>query len=169
MHQRLDGEPGERIAGRSTRISPPAAGTTRRIRPFGITSTPSPSAGERHEFHPMLHRLRHDYDNVIFVGMGLGDLQYLTLLAVARLGDEAVSRTVRDELDRVAGRGVSVSTVFVTLTRLEDQGLLASGQGRVPAGGGRRPRVFELTEAGRRAVREARAEVERMWAGLEAP
>jgi DNA-binding PadR family transcriptional regulator len=113
-----------------------------------------------------LHR---DYDSVIFADMGLGDLQYLTLLAVARLGDEAVSRAVRDELDRVAGRVVSVSTVFVTLTRLEDQGLLASGRGPVPAGGGRRPRVFELTEAGHSAIREARAEVERMWVGLETP
>lgn len=99
--------------------------------------------------------------------MSLGDLQNLTLLAVARLGPDAWTRPIRAELDEVAGREVSVSTVFVTLTRLEDQGLVRSREGEAPARGGRARRIFTLTEAGWDAVREARAESERMWAGLE--
>lgn len=100
-------------------------------------------------------------------GMSIGELQNLTMLAVARLGPEAVSRAIRDTLAEVAGRDVSVATVFVTLTRLEDQGLLRSERGRAPARGGRRMRIFALTEAGWDAVRSAREASERLWEGLE--
>lgn len=101
--------------------------------------------------------------------MALGDLQYLTMLAVARLGSGAFARQIRDELDRVAGRDVSVSSIFVTLTRLEDQGLLTSELGDAPARGGRRTRVFALTSVGRDALHATRAETERMWQGIRSP
>lgn len=99
--------------------------------------------------------------------MSLGDLQYLTLLAVARLRDEAVAGRIRELLASVAGRDVSVGTVFVTLTRLEDHGLLASRQGETPARGGRAVRIFSLTEAGREAMRSTRDAAERMWQGVQ--
>jgi len=101
--------------------------------------------------------------------MSLGDLQNLTILAVGQLGSRAVSREIRDLLGEVAGRQVSVSTVFVTLTRLEDQGLLISSKGEAPSRGGRRMRVFSVTEAGWEAVRRTREASERLWEGLEAP
>lgn len=101
--------------------------------------------------------------------MALGDLQNLTMLAVARLGPRAVSKEIRDHLSEVAGRDVSVPTVFVTLTRLEDQGLLSSSRGESPARGGRRARVFRVTDRGWAALRETRAASERLWEGLEAP
>ncbi len=99
--------------------------------------------------------------------MSLGDLQYLTLLAVVRSGPEATARTVRAVLAEVGGREVSVSTVFVTLTRLEDRGLLASQSGESPQRGGRAPRLFEVTDSGWAALRGARAANERMWQGIE--
>lgn len=99
--------------------------------------------------------------------MSLGSLQNLTMLAVARLGSRAVSREIRRVLAEVGGRDVSVSTVFVTLTRLEDQGLLTSTRGEAPARGGRRMRLFSVTEAGWEALRSAREASERLWEGLE--
>lgn len=99
--------------------------------------------------------------------MTLGGLQNLTMLAVARLGAHAWTGEIRDELRRVAERDVSVSSVFVTLTRLEDQGLLESRRGSRPPRGGRARRVFSLTEAGWAELRETREASERMWAGLE--
>ena len=65
--------------------------------------------------------------------MSLGTLQNLTMLAVARLGAQAVAREIREVMAEVAGRDVSVSTVFVPLTRLEDQGFLESAEGEAPA------------------------------------
>jgi DNA-binding PadR family transcriptional regulator len=99
--------------------------------------------------------------------MSLGDLQYLTLLATVRLGPLAVSRAIRDLLAEVAGREVSVSTVFVTLTRLEDRGLLTSQSGATPERGGRAVRIFSVTEAGWDALRSTRDVTERMWQGIE--
>jgi DNA-binding MarR family transcriptional regulator len=108
-------------------------------------------------------------DNVTFDAMTLGDLQNLAMLAVARLGQNAVAGRVRELLAELADRDVSVSTVFVTLTRLEDQGLLASRTGEAPARGGRRTRVFALTELGWEALRRTRAASERLWQGLKTP
>lgn len=100
--------------------------------------------------------------------MSLGDLQQLTMLAVARVGEEAYGAAIRDELARVAGRKVSVQTVWVTLVRLEERGLAASTEVAAPEGG-RPRRVFRLTGEGWRALEEARASMERMWEGVVAP
>ncbi len=99
--------------------------------------------------------------------MSLGNLQYLTMLAVAQLDSRAFAREIRDLLRDLGNRRVSVSTVFVTLTRLEDQGLLTSHRGPIPARGGRAPRIFSLTDAGWQAVYQTRAAAERLWEGLE--
>jgi PadR family transcriptional regulator len=99
--------------------------------------------------------------------MTLGDLQNLTMLAVARLEPRAFAREIRTVLGEVAGRDVSVSTVFVTLTRLEDQGMLRSARGEAPARGGRRTRIFSLTDAGWEALRRTRKASERLWSELE--
>ena len=100
----------------------------------------------------------------------MGDLQQLTLLAVARLGPEAFGSRIREELRRVASRKVSVPTVYVTLVRLEEQGLVTSEE--VPRGegkGGRPRRVFSLTSEAWTAMEEARASIDRMWKGVTQP
>ena len=100
--------------------------------------------------------------------MSLGDLQQLAMLAVARLGEGAYGAAIRDELGDVAGRQVSVQTVWVTLVRLEEQGLAASTEVAAP-GGGRPRRVFRLTPEGWRALQDARASMGRMWEGVVPP
>mgnify|MGYP002622683605 CR=1 FL=1 len=99
--------------------------------------------------------------------MSLGELQNLTMLAVARLGPDAYAGEIGRTLAELAQRDLSVSTIFVTLTRLEDQGLLRSTRGETPRRGGRARRVFEVTEAGWDALRATRAASERLWDGLE--
>lgn len=102
--------------------------------------------------------------------MSLGDLQQLAMLAVARLGRDAYGAAIQDELATVAGREVSVPTVYVTLIRLEDQGLVRSTEQPPPDGVGGRPRrVFELTASGWEALGEARSATERMWQGVVRP
>ncbi len=100
--------------------------------------------------------------------MSLGDLQQLTMLAVARLGSEAYGAEIRSELSRVAGRNASVPTIYVTLVRLEEQGLVESREMPAPGGRGGRPRrVFTLTEAGWAELAMSRAAMDRMWEGVE--
>lgn len=99
--------------------------------------------------------------------MGLGDLQQMAMLAVARLGDEAYGAAIRSELRRVAGRTVSVQTVWVTLVRLEKQGLVASDEIPNASGSGGRPRrIFRLTPAGWSALTTSRASMDRLWEGV---
>jgi len=100
--------------------------------------------------------------------MALGDLQQLTMLAVARLGDAAYGSAIRDELSRVAGRELTISSVYVTLVRLEDIGVVTSRRERSPGSRGGKPRrYFRLTLEGERALHAAREAHSRMWEGVE--
>ncbi len=102
--------------------------------------------------------------------MSLGDLQQVAMLAVARLGANAYGAAIRDELLHVAERKVSVQTVWVTLVRLEKQGLVDSTEGpREEGRRGRARRVFRLTPAGWSALDTARASTARMWEGVVQP
>jgi DNA-binding PadR family transcriptional regulator len=98
----------------------------------------------------------------------LGDLEQLVLLAVVRLGKDAYGASVRRELRSRAGRSVAVSTVYVTLMRLEEKGLVRSGLGAPTAvRGGKAKRHFRVTEAGVERLQEERAVLRRMWDGLD--
>ncbi len=100
----------------------------------------------------------------------LGALQQLTILAVGRLGEGAYGNAIRQELADVAGREVAVSTVYVTLIRLEDDGLVSSEQVEpAPGAGGRGRRYFRVTPAGWAALRTSREMHDRMWAGVVEP
>jgi DNA-binding PadR family transcriptional regulator len=102
--------------------------------------------------------------------MALGDLQHMCMLAVARLGAYAYGSAIRRELREVAGRDVTVPTVYVTLVRLEEQGLVASDEAPAEGERGGRPRrVFRLTRAGWDALGEARAALTSMWRGVVPP
>jgi DNA-binding PadR family transcriptional regulator len=102
--------------------------------------------------------------------MSLGDLQHIVMLAVARLGRDAYGSAIRGELSEVAGRKVSVPTVYVTLVRLEEQGLLKSSDvGPEQARRGRPRRVFHLTAKGWKALEASRASLAKMWEGVARP
>lgn len=99
----------------------------------------------------------------------LGGLEELVLLSVLRLGDDAYGATIREELARRAGRSASISTVYVTLMRLEEKGLVRSWMGEPTAvRGGKAKRHFRLRQEGLAALRHARAVRERMWEGAPA-
>ena len=94
----------------------------------------------------------------------------MAMLAVARLGKEAYGAAIRDELIVVANRKVTVPTVYVTLVRLEEQGLVRSSEAPVAGVRGGRPRrIFRLTPEGWEALEGARAAMSRMWEGVVRP
>lgn len=100
--------------------------------------------------------------------MSLGDLQHLAMLAVIRLGEEAYGAAIRDELARVAGRSVSVQTVWVTLVRLEEQGYATSKDVAAPEGG-RPRRIFRITPDGWAMLEQTKRSITRMWEGVVRP
>ena len=94
----------------------------------------------------------------------LGDLEELALLCVRRLGERADGSNVRAELAETARRRVSVSTVYVTLMRLEEKGYARSWMGEATAErGGKARRYFGLTAEGLEALERRRAVRERLW------
>ena len=97
----------------------------------------------------------------------LGDLEELVLLAVLRLGENAYGAAIREELKQRADRAVSVSTIYVTLMRLEAKGYVRSWMGE-PTGerGGKAKRYFEIRPEGTDALEATRTIRERMWEGM---
>lgn len=100
----------------------------------------------------------------------LGTLELATLLAVVRFGDDAYGMAVRQDLSERAGRDYSVGAIYTTLQRLEDKGLLTSRASEpLPVRGGRSRRLFRITGAGVRAIRDAERQAKSMWAGVGRP
>ena len=97
----------------------------------------------------------------------LGPFELATLLAVARLGDDAYGLAIRRDLAERTGRSYAVGAIYTTLQRLEDKGLLDSHASEpLPVRGGRSRRRFRLTGAGVRALRDAERHAASIWAGV---
>jgi DNA-binding PadR family transcriptional regulator len=99
---------------------------------------------------------------------GLGEFEQLVLLAVLRLGDDAMAAAIRSEIEVAASRTVSRGALYATLERLEGKGFLRwEMEDAVPARGGVPRRRFLATPAGVEALRRTRAAVRALARGLE--
>jgi PadR family transcriptional regulator, regulatory protein PadR len=100
----------------------------------------------------------------------LGAFEQAVMLAIVRLGDEAYGRAIRQEVQQRLERDIAVGAVHATLERLEKKALIASSLGSgTPIRAGRPRRFYRLKPAGVRALNDARAAVNTMWAGLKWP
>lgn len=90
----------------------------------------------------------------------LGEFEELVLTMVGVLQDDAYGNAIVTEIKERLDRDVNLSAVHVTLYRLEDKGYVKSGMGgSTNERGGRRKRIFTITNAGiamLRAVKESR-------------
>jgi DNA-binding PadR family transcriptional regulator len=96
------------------------------------------------------------------------------LLALLRprttLGKEGYGRAILAEVQHRLDRQVAAGAVYATLDRLETKGLVSSTLGPgTPARGGRPKRHYRIEAAGVRALSDARAAADRLWAGLRLP
>jgi DNA-binding PadR family transcriptional regulator len=97
----------------------------------------------------------------------LTPLEFLTLIAVARLGEGAYAVPIREDIKAFAGRTVSVAAVYLALDRLDRLGLTKAWLSEPrPERGGRPRRHYQLTAAGRQIVRRERENARRMWRGV---
>ena len=97
----------------------------------------------------------------------LGEFEHRVMLALLQLGDDAYSAPIVRELEARTGVPVKSAAVYIALRRLEEKGLVASRMEPPGSEGGRDRRHFEVTDAGRERLREARATFERLWEGLD--
>jgi DNA-binding PadR family transcriptional regulator len=97
----------------------------------------------------------------------LGHFELLVLLALLRQGDEAYGVPIADTIAETTGRPVILASVYNTLERLEEKGLVRSTVGRpTPERGGRAKRYFAITPTGLREVRAAKKALTILWRGL---
>lgn len=97
----------------------------------------------------------------------LGELEQMVLMAVLRL-DDAYPVSVRNEISERTGVELSRGTIYVTLHRLEQRGLVESTLGDpTPERGGKAKRCFTVTDQGREELRTSRAALKKLSAGLE--
>lgn len=93
----------------------------------------------------------------------LGEFEELVLTMVGILGEDAYGNTIVTEIKERIGRDVNLSAVHVTLYRLEDKGHVKSRMGgATKARGGRRKRIFTITNAGLamlRTMKDARVDL----------
>ncbi|HWA33207.1 MAG TPA: PadR family transcriptional regulator [Cyclobacteriaceae bacterium] len=96
----------------------------------------------------------------------LGEFEELILTMVAALQEDAYGAAIADEIEIKLKRDVNLSAVHVTLYRLEDKGYIKSSLGGgTKERGGRRKRIFTITNAGMamlRAMKEARIDLWKM-------
>jgi PadR family transcriptional regulator, regulatory protein PadR len=93
----------------------------------------------------------------------LGEFEELVLTMVGILQSEAYGNAIVAEIAERVGRDVNLSAVHVTLYRLEDKGFVKSKMGGATnERGGRRKRIFTITNAGLamlRAMKESRTDL----------
>lgn len=94
----------------------------------------------------------------------LGEFEELILLMVAIQHGEAYGVGVMEELEHQTGRSVNISAVHAALRRLEAKGFVKSHWSEAtPERGGRRKRLFTVTNAGRITLEKIRDNRLKLW------
>ncbi|HCZ37533.1 MAG TPA: PadR family transcriptional regulator [Cytophagales bacterium] len=94
----------------------------------------------------------------------LGELEELVLLTIAALGEEAYGVSIQQDLENRCNRNISIGALHSTITRLEEKGFLKSWLGgATQERGGRSKRFYEITQAGKKAVAEAKSVRDELW------
>jgi PadR family transcriptional regulator, regulatory protein PadR len=100
---------------------------------------------------------------------GLGELELLVLLALARLPEGGYGVLIRQEIRRRTGRSITPGAIYPTLDRLERKGLVRSfisDPELIP--GGRAKRHFTLRPSGLREARRAWTQYATLVRGISA-
>jgi len=97
----------------------------------------------------------------------LGEFEEIVLLAVAALTPIAYSVVIAEELEQETGKTVTTGAVHAALQRLENKGLVSSRMGdATKERGGRRKRIFRVTDAGSCILHEVRDVRNNLWSRI---
>ena len=98
----------------------------------------------------------------------LGEFEHIVLLTLVRLGDDAYGMSVRATIQDLIKRDISIGAVYTTLERLQSKGYVDSRLGEATSNrGGRAKKYFTVTGKGRKALRDAKNNLEVLWQGVQ--
>jgi DNA-binding PadR family transcriptional regulator len=99
----------------------------------------------------------------------LGHLEFMLVVAILRLGDDAYGVPIARALDDAGGRLLSRAAIHVTLQRLEERGLVRSVvEAPRDANGGRARRYYKVLPLGLEFARRSKDMYTRLWRGVDA-
>jgi PadR family transcriptional regulator, regulatory protein PadR len=99
---------------------------------------------------------------------GLGAFEFMLMLAVLRLGENAYGVTISGELLKKAKKDVAIGAIYTVLERLEKKGLLESWLGEPTSErGGRSKRFYRVSPKGMKALNETQRAIQGLMAGLK--
>jgi len=88
----------------------------------------------------------------------------MILWSILQLKNRAYCVPIRDRISAVTGEEVPLGSIYMPLDRLVKNGFLTSRLSEsTPERGGRRKRLYRLTEGGIRALEQARDVQLKMW------
>lgn len=94
----------------------------------------------------------------------LGEFEELILTMVLILENDAYGNTLVNAIKQHQNREVNLSSVHITLYRLEDKGFLESYMGgATKARGGRKKRYFKITNSGKALLQDMKDSRTNLW------
>jgi PadR family transcriptional regulator, regulatory protein PadR len=94
----------------------------------------------------------------------LGEFEELVLLTVATMNGEAYGAAMLEDITQRTDRAIQLSAIHVALYRLQEKGLVRSHMGgATQERGGRRKRLYAITNPGIRMLTEIRRVREELW------
>jgi len=110
--------------------------------------------------------IRPDHTTTL-MGKLLTRSEEFVLLAVWRLQDDAYSLAIQEEISRLTGYEWSLGSIYTPLERLHRKRLLSSTLGTsTPERGGRKKRLYLVTDQGKKALARVQEVEHAMRAGL---
>ena len=94
----------------------------------------------------------------------IGSLEEMAMLLAAALGDDAYAVSIANEYTERTGNNISIPAIHTVLKRLEEKGLLASRESApTQERGGRKKRIYSITQMGYKVIHELRSQREDLW------
>lgn len=100
-------------------------------------------------------------------GTYLGEFQEVVLLTILILEEQAYGVMIQEEIGTRLNREISRGALHTALTRLEEKGFLKSALGEASAiRGGRRKRIYQVTNKGNEALEAAKNLRDNLWSAI---
>jgi PadR family transcriptional regulator len=88
----------------------------------------------------------------------IGEFEELVLLAILSQGDNAYGVTIHQALEEATNRSITIGSLYTTLSRLEEKGLVESWVGEPTAErGGRAKKHYRINASGRSLLAEVQS------------
>ncbi len=97
-------------------------------------------------------------------GTNLGEFEEIVMLTIAAFNDKSYGVLIKREIEERTNRKVSMGAMYSALGRLEEKGFVESFWGEATKErGGKRKRLFKVTQAGKQALIEAKGIRDDLW------